>query len=351
MRRPTTRLTAILLVLSSIALGVTGCSWLRSDPPEALQKQAEAAALALGSLDGVAAARGEVQDRDLMDHHGDWIVSIVVDAADSDGLTRLPAAVRATAGPATFSGAYRVDITLTVPGGPGIAPVTVTTLGDPLPADGSPPDELAATELLRRLPLAAAVSTDSFGPTVTLTEPAAAAVPADVEAAVRALPGFGIGALAAVTLLWPGDDGRSVQLSAPPASASPAPTAAPADRDAALAAASAAVTAFLAQAGVDGGHADAAPAVTVAECSDGAGQRASGTVLLPVWEGEAADDADTVAFDAVTGAWLTAGLQRVERASGLDIWAPATGGPGLERATIRGLPDGIRVTAESPCVQ
>jgi len=88
---------------------------------------------------------------------------------------------------------------------------------------------------------------------------------------------------------------------------------------------------------------------TSRQCLDEPGTQAQASALVPVFT--VMDDAREP-FAAVIRTWTDAGLGQVDRAMGLDLWAPVDGGPaGLAGASIRGTADGLSLTATSVCVR
>jgi len=83
------------------------------------------------------------------------------------------------------------------------------------------------------------------------------------------------------------------------------------------------------------------------QCEGTSRVRVRGWVVAPVFL--RVDDAQEP-FDAVTASWTDQGLRPVDRALGLDIWAPeASGASGVAGATIRGTAEGLSLSATSAC--
>lgn len=225
-RRPTRSpriLVPALVVCALLVSALTGCS-LFPDPPEALVRHASRAASEIGALSGVASATSDVVARDEKDHPGDWVVSIRVRTSTVDGLTAAPGPVLDEVHRLDLQRAYRVNVTLDVPGAAGFAPVWISGLGEERPMLAGP-DVIEAADLLRRLPLAKRVTFESATGTVSLTDPAAhGSSPLGAAAdALRSITGLGGGALTAVAVLWPdGDQRMSRSIEVTPAAPSEA---------------------------------------------------------------------------------------------------------------------------------
>jgi hypothetical protein len=73
----------------------------------------------------------------------------------------------------------------------------------------------------------------------------------------------------------------------------------------------------------------------------------TGYIVLPIYD--IADSADA-AFAAIVGNWVQSGLNRSDRAMGLDIYSNRSADAVIVDATIRGTTEGIRVSATSVCV-
>lgn len=220
-----TRIFVSALAMSALLVSaLTGCS-LFPDPPEALVRQASRAAAEIGALSGVASATSDVVARDEKDHPGDWVVSIRVHTSTVEGLTTAPGPVLEAVHRIDLRRAYRVNVTLDVPGAAGLAPVWIRGLGEEQPARAAGPDVIEAADLLRRLPLAKRVTFESGTGTVSLTDRAARGPSplAAAAAALRGIAGLGGGALTAVAVLWPdGDQRESRSIEVTPAAPSEA---------------------------------------------------------------------------------------------------------------------------------
>lgn len=217
-------LLSALVASALLVSALTGCS-LFPDPPEALVQQASRAAAEIGALSGVASATSDVVARDEKDHPGDWIVSIRVHTNTVEGLTTAPEPVLDAVQRVDLRRAYRVNVTLDVPGGAGLAPVRISGLGEEQPARAAGPDVIEPADLLRRLPLAKRVTFESSTGTVSLTDPAAhgSSPLAAAAGALRSVAGLGGGALTAVAALWPdGDQRMSRSIEVTPAAPSEA---------------------------------------------------------------------------------------------------------------------------------
>jgi hypothetical protein len=64
---------------------------------------------------------------------------------------------------------------------------------------------------------------------------------------------------------------------------------------------------------------------------------------VPVFEVHSDPD---IPFDAVVEVWREAGLRYDTRATGTDLWA----GPVVERASMRGTAEGLRLSAGTGCL-
>jgi hypothetical protein len=73
----------------------------------------------------------------------------------------------------------------------------------------------------------------------------------------------------------------------------------------------------------------------------------TGYIVLPIYD--IVDSADA-AFAAIVGDWVHSGLNRSDRAMGLDIYSNRSAHAVIVDATIRGTTEGIRVSATSVCV-
>lgn len=88
---------------------------------------------------------------------------------------------------------------------------------------------------------------------------------------------------------------------------------------------------------------DADIVVHTVECEAG-GRKASGGLVIPVLEVHTDPD---IPFDAIVQVWRGAGLHYDTRATGTDLWAGAI----VERASMRGTTDGLRLSAETGCLE
>jgi len=223
------RVRSVLVVLLAAALvgGVlAGCSLFDpGPPPEALVARANAVAAEVRGVGGVKSARAEVSSRDPKDHPADWVVRVDSEAADPSGLSALTGRLAELVRSADLKGAWSVDLRLSVPGGSGLAPVRLERdIRAAVPPTTEPPAVeavVAAADGLRRLPSAGSVLLSRAEVGFELGPRAArgAAPLATAAGELRSLPGFGSGALDAVTVAWRRDgvrdgDPRSVDVSA-----------------------------------------------------------------------------------------------------------------------------------------
>lgn len=193
---------ALVCVAALVSSILAGCSFV-SEPPQALVREAAKVASDLRKQPGVAAARSDVSARSWRRAH-EWIVSIGVTLRDTGGLAGAATKAATTVDSATFAHATDVTLDVNVPGGPGLAPVSIEDSRHHRDGAGLPA-AVAAADALRRLPTVAD-ATLSWSTASVRMAAATAAVPtplADTAASLRGLDGFGTGRLSTVDVDWP----------------------------------------------------------------------------------------------------------------------------------------------------
>ena len=159
--RATSAIAAVVLVVAALS----ACSWLSPTPPEAAVASVEALQTRLVAVDGVAEVETSLYSPDVL-RSGRWVASVDVTAETPD--LAVAAAVRGALGDGVT--AARLDLSLEVPDGSGIAGVTV---------DPQVPDDVAVADAWRRIPGAASVHLADGGRWVVLREGTTVAEAAD----------------------------------------------------------------------------------------------------------------------------------------------------------------------------
>lgn len=203
-----------------LALGLAGCTGFPRPPAEVTAVVDDAAAM-IRSTPGVASVTTDIRVRDYKDggplsEVAAWSALLTVQA-DASGLdTRSLAASVAADGQ---DGYVSLTTVLQIPGEPGTADVQLQF--SPLPngvlTSVEPEDMAEAALSLRDLPGISSVSVLQHGDPVSVTV-ASPAIWTDLAPAIRAIPGFGSGALSAVTLATQHDTGESSTLTFDPRS-------------------------------------------------------------------------------------------------------------------------------------
>jgi len=142
------------LLAAVLLLSAAGCS-LFPEPPAAFVGAASKFEEEIRALPGVASATAEVRDVDPKDKPGQFYLSLVVTATNSDGLTTLPDLLSAIQPPAGLE----VRQTLNVPAGPQVAKVSLNNSRD-----------VARAKALRVLPFVTSVRLDDGVDSVQVSE-------------------------------------------------------------------------------------------------------------------------------------------------------------------------------------
>lgn len=139
---------------------LTGCSRLFDHPvPSEYQEIADQLVVDVEALPGVESAEAPVYEVDSKDHPGTWYIRLWVRALSADGLNVIPELLAHVLEEARTA-ELRVDLTLDLPGGIGVAPSSVGDLS---------PDSLQAVSILRALPEVVNVNGALLPPKIFLT--------------------------------------------------------------------------------------------------------------------------------------------------------------------------------------
>ncbi|KFF59506.1 hypothetical protein JF66_10800 [Cryobacterium sp. MLB-32] len=370
--------TAGLAALLALACSLAGCSLFAPPPPDSIVKAVKGTVDTIRATDGVVAVTARISQQEHaaapVDEH--WTASIDV-TADADAATLRPLAEAVEGYLAAARDTVPTEATVRLPAEHGGATI-VLTLGAMGPKVHSAGQLADAAVALRHIEHASRVRAASGDAHLTLTIDSRAQVNAAV-AALRTLPEFGQGALAAVTVEAESSSGRSagsVTVTATPdsedAGGSGVPHAAvpdttapdhetpdggagdspvvvsldPAAADAQLQSDLARVTALLNEAGDTAGIRGVAT-VAITACETGVGEQVSGRVLLPIFE---IVDSPMAPFDAVVESWKRRGFIATDRAMGTDLYTQQDRSDSVRSITIGGTSEGLYLVAESVCV-
>ena len=182
-----TRRVLSTLLAAALLLSAAGCSFF-PEPPAASVEAARKFEAEIRALPGVASANAEVRDVDAKDKPGQFYLSLVVTATDSDGLTSVPDLIATVQSPAGLE----LRHTLIVPAGEQVAAVTL---------DNS--RNVARAEALRSLPFVTSVRLDDHADRVQVAEGV------ELTPAVSTLRGSGAltaGPLDSVAMAWDASD-------------------------------------------------------------------------------------------------------------------------------------------------
>ncbi|MEY9953714.1 hypothetical protein [Leifsonia sp. EB34] len=193
---------ALVCVAALVSSILAGCSFV-SEPPEPLVREAAKVASDLRKQPGVASARSDVSEGSWRHPHQRF-VSLGVTLRDAGGLAGPATKAATTVDGATFAQATDVTLDVIVPGGPGLAPVSIEDSRGHRDGAGLPA-AVAAADALRRLPTVAGATLSWSTASVRMAAVTAAGPTplADTAASLRGLDGFGTGRLSAVEVDWP----------------------------------------------------------------------------------------------------------------------------------------------------